>query len=62
MGSIEKCSFFILIFMSQVIKKLQDGGKVTPKNLQEYNNQKAKLEEEKRKKQLEADKIGRAHV
>ena len=39
MGSIEKCSFFILIFMSQVIKKLQDGGKVTPKNLQEYNNQ-----------------------
>lgn len=55
MGSIEKCSFFILIFMSQVIKKLQDGGKVTPKNLQEYNNQKAKLEEEKRKKQLEAD-------
>lgn len=40
--------------MSQV-KKLQDGGKVTPKNLQEYNNQKAKLEEEKRKKELEAE-------
>ena len=40
---------FLLYTMSQIIK-FQSGGKVTPKNLQEYNNQKAKLEEEKRKK------------
>lgn len=45
---------FLLYTMSQVIK-LQSGGKVTPKNLQEYNNQKAKLEEERRKKELEAE-------
>lgn len=45
---------FLLYTMSQIIK-FQSGGKVTPKNLQEYNNQKAKLEEEKRKKELEAE-------
>ena len=40
--------------MSQV-KKLQEGGKVTPKNLQEYNNQKAKLEEERKRKEADAE-------